>query len=80
MKRPQELTNLIIDIDRERVERARQTPLEQKFLAGFRLFQRSMALMKAGVRSQFPGISDEEVDRLVEERLEQNRDKSEYRP
>ena len=65
------------DIDQERVERARTTPLDEKFLAGFQLFQRAVALMTAGVRAQFPNANENEVQAIVDERLEMTRDPDE---
>lgn len=80
MQTDAELQALMADIDRQRVERARKTPIEQKFLAGFRMYMRSRMLMKAGARMEFPDASEEELERIIERRLELLRDKTEYRP
>ncbi len=61
---------MIRSIDRERIERARRTPLDQKFLAGYELFQRAVALMEVGIRSRFPDADDEEVMRILRKRLD----------
>ena len=77
MKATESLQKLMDDIDRERVERARTTPYSEKFLAGFQLFQRAIALMTAGVRAQFPNADENEIQRIVDERLELTRDADE---
>jgi len=61
------------DLYREEVEEARGRSLEEKFLAGPKLFDRSCEFMRAGIRLQFPQITDDEVERLLLERLELGR-------
>lgn len=58
------------DIYREKVLRARGTPLEQKLLAGPELFDMACVWMTAGIRSQFPDADDRRVRQLLLERLE----------
>ncbi len=60
---------LIDDIDRERIFRARKQPIGEKLLAGIDLFNLSCEFMRAGIRMQNPGISEERVEELLEERL-----------
>ena len=60
---------LIDDIDRERIERARNTPPEEKLLDGPRLFDRACSVMRDGIRSQFPNADEQEVWRIFLERL-----------
>ena len=54
----------------ERVLRAQATPPDQKLVDGFRLFERSRGLMRDGVRHQFPDLSPEQVEAMVQERLD----------
>jgi hypothetical protein len=56
-------------IYRERVERARRTPPEEKLLDGPRLFDLSCKIMKDGIRDQFPDASEERVHEILVERL-----------
>jgi hypothetical protein len=60
---------LIDEIYRERVLRARQTPPEEKLLAGPRLFERSCSLMRAGIRSQYPDADEAQVEDILRQRL-----------
>ncbi|MFL5329271.1 MAG: hypothetical protein ACJ8C4_10185 [Gemmataceae bacterium] len=66
MKPTQEL---IDQIYREKVLRARQMPLEDKLLAGPRLFDMACEFARAGIRHQFPDATSEEVDRELQRRL-----------
>ncbi len=54
---------------RERVLRARQTPPEERLLDGIRLYDQAVARMRLGVKLQHPAASDEEVERLLVERI-----------
>lgn len=56
-------------IYRERVIRARQTPPEDRLLDGIRLYDQAVARMRLGVKLQHPTAGDEEVDRLLVERI-----------
>lgn len=51
------------------VDRARQMTPEERFREGLDLFDRSLRLMTAGIRAQFPEASDDEVRRIRRERL-----------
>lgn len=65
-----EPTKELIDaIYRERVLRARATPPEEKLADGPRLFDRACRIMKDGIRMQFPGADEEEVERILRHRL-----------
>lgn len=61
--------DLIDDLYRERILRARAASPEEKLLDGPRLFDRVCAIMKDGIRMQFPNSSDEEVQRILLQRL-----------
>ena len=61
---------LIYDIYRERVLRARGTAPEQKFFDGAQLFERACRIMAAGIRNQFPEADEEKVDEILVQRLE----------
>ena len=54
---------------REEVLAARATPPGEKLLAGPRLFGQVCRRMRAGIVAQFPQATDEEVERLLDERL-----------
>jgi hypothetical protein len=60
---------LIDDIYRERVLRARRTPLEQKLLAGPQLFDRACRLMEDGIRNEYPDADPQRVREILIERL-----------
>jgi hypothetical protein len=60
---------LIDDIYRERVLRARRTPLEFKFLAGAQLFDHVCRLMADGIRDENPGADETRVQALLRQRL-----------
>jgi hypothetical protein len=56
-------------IYRERVLRARRTPIEQKLLAGAELFESACQVTCDGIRHQNPGIEETEVQRILRDRL-----------
>jgi hypothetical protein len=60
---------LIDDIYRERVLRARRTPIEQKLLAGAELFESACRVTCDGIRHQNPGIEEAEVQQILRDRL-----------
>ncbi len=59
-----------IDEFREALEQAERMTPTQKFFAGAELFDYACSITKAGIRSDNPGISEEEVLRILRERLE----------
>ena len=61
---------LIDDIYRRRVLRARATPPEEKLLAGAELFDLACRISMDGIRHQHPDADEAEVRRLLERRLE----------
>ncbi|HLJ10379.1 MAG TPA: hypothetical protein VKU82_04285 [Planctomycetaceae bacterium] len=61
---------LIDQIYRERVLRARRQAPDEKFFAGPRLFERACRLMIAGIRDQFPEADDAQVSAILNERLQ----------
>ncbi len=64
---------LIDDIFRERVLRARRTPPEDKFLDGARLFDFACRIVKDGIRNEFPNASEQQVQRILFERVNLSR-------
>lgn len=56
-------------IYRDRVERARRTPPEEKLFDGPRLFDRACRIMKDGIRHQFPDADEARVHEILLERL-----------
>lgn len=63
-------TKEVIDqMYRERVQRARQMSPEDKLLAGAELFDRSCRIMTDGIRHQFPDADESRVQQILRERL-----------
>ena len=60
---------LIDDLYRERVLRARRTPAEEKLLDGPQLFDLACRIAKDGIRNQFPGATDQEVEQILAQRI-----------
>jgi hypothetical protein len=52
---------LFDEIHRKRVLRARRSPPAQKFCDGFELFELACTFMRAGIKAQHPGASDDAV-------------------
>jgi hypothetical protein len=65
-----QIQRLAEDLYRERVIEARAMPPEEKLLAGEELFDYACAITLTGIRDQFPGVSEEESLKILEERLE----------
>ena len=63
------IKELADDIYRERVLRARRTPIEQKILAGPELFDFACQFARAGIRDQNPGADEAQVEALLREQL-----------
>ncbi len=61
------------EIYRERVLRARQTPIEQKLWAGAELFEYACRVTCDGIRHQNPGINEARVQEILRDRLELRR-------
>ena len=64
---------LIDDIYRERVLRARRVPLGDKLLAGGELFEYVCNWMRAGLRNENPDADAEAIEELLLKRLELSR-------
>ncbi|MDX1943831.1 MAG: hypothetical protein SFU86_00370 [Pirellulaceae bacterium] len=79
---PEYIQALGADIRRERIERARRQQPGDKFLDALKLFDFACSWTKAGIRSQFPEADEEEVSRILRERLEQQRrrDEPQWKP
>jgi len=60
---------LIDDLFRERVLRARRRPPEEKLLDGPRLFDMVCRIMKDGIRDQFPDADEARVEEILRQRL-----------
>jgi hypothetical protein len=60
---------LIDDIYRERVLRARRMSPGEKLLAGPQLFDYACRIVRDGIRSQNPGATDEQVETILLQRL-----------
>lgn len=61
---------IIDEIYRDRVLRARATPLEEKLLAGARLFEDVCERMAAGLRDENPEADEETIQELLRRRLD----------
>jgi Rv0078B-related antitoxin len=60
---------LIDQLYRERVLRARAMPPEEKLLAGAELFEWACSITRAGIRQQNPDADESRIEALLEERL-----------
>ncbi len=60
---------LVDEIYRERVLRARRTPIEQKVLAGAELFESACQVTCAGIRLENPEAVEGRVQALLRDRL-----------
>ena len=56
-------------IYRERIERARRTPPDEKLLDGPRLFDYSCRIVVDGIRAQYPDADERRVREILEQRL-----------
>jgi hypothetical protein len=65
-----EIRRLADELYRDRVAEAREMPPEEKLLAGEVLFEYACAITLAGIRSEFPDLSEQEHFRVLEERLD----------
>ena len=54
----------------EEIERSRKLTGAQRMSESLRLFDEAARRMLAGIKSQFPGISDDEARRIRRERLD----------
>ena len=61
---------LIEELYREEIASARKMTLEEKFLAGARLFDYACSITMAGIRHQYPTANEREVLRILRERLD----------
>lgn len=60
---------LIEALEREKWERARATPPEEKLILGARLFDRACRVMADGIRHQFPDADERQVQEILGQRL-----------
>lgn len=60
---------LIDDLFADKVQRARNRPMDQRLLDGPRLFESSCQMMRNGIRTQFPSYSPEQVEAELRRRL-----------
>lgn len=61
---------LVDDLYRERITRARAISWEDKFLASGELFELAVAFMEAGIRYDHPDADDQQVDGMIQRRLD----------
>ncbi len=60
---------LIDHIYRDKVSRARMMSPDEKFDAGYTLFEQACEVTRAGIRFQHPEANEQEVERILEKRL-----------
>jgi hypothetical protein len=60
---------LIDQLYRERVDRARAMPPEEKLFLGLRLYDRSCRIMADGIRDEFPDAAEDRVQVILRDRL-----------
>jgi hypothetical protein len=60
---------LIDDLFRERVLRARRTPPEEKFLQGPQLFDMCCRIMADGIRNECPDADEQRVQEILAQRI-----------
>jgi hypothetical protein len=60
---------LIDQLYRERILRARAMPPEAKLVMGLRLFDRSCRIMADGIRGEFPDAGEDRVQEILRARL-----------
>jgi hypothetical protein len=60
---------LLDDLFRERVLRARRTPPEEKLLEGARLFDLTCRIMRDGIRDEYPDADEQRVEEILAQRL-----------
>lgn len=63
------IKELADELFRERVRRAREMSPEEKLMAGPRLFDLACKVMADGIRHQYPDADEEQVQKLLRERL-----------
>ena len=61
---------LVDEIFRDRILRAREMSPDEKFYAGAQLFERACQIMVAGIRNQFPNADEAQVADILEQRLQ----------
>lgn len=68
-----DLKALADNIEERKLQRARAASIEEKLLDGPRLFKMACEAMKAGLRLDHPGASEEEIHQRLIERVYGNR-------
>jgi hypothetical protein len=63
------IKELADELYRERVLRARRTPIEQKIFVGAELFDYACEITCAGIRHQNPGVDEATVQAMLRDRL-----------
>ncbi len=66
MKPTRQLAN---ELFADKVRQAKAMTPEERVLAGMQLFELSCAIMRDGIRNQFPAANEEDVERHLRERL-----------
>jgi hypothetical protein len=69
---------LVDDIYRAKVLRARRQSVEEKLAGGIQLFEEVCGRMRDGIRMQFPHADSSEVEQILKQRLARLRKVEEY--
>lgn len=64
-----DISKLAEAIYREKVLRARKLTVGERIATGIELFEGALGMMRDGIRAQFPGMAEPEVEELVRKRL-----------
>ena len=64
---------LIDELYRDKVLRAREQPIEDKIFDGIELFDFACEISRAGIRMQNPDFSEEQVEKELRRRLDLGR-------
>jgi hypothetical protein len=65
----EQIANLAESKFRERVIRARQLTVVERFEAGIELFEDSLGYLRDAIRFQFPDADDVEIESLLKKRI-----------
>lgn len=66
----EQIASLVDPIYRDKVLRAREAPLTKKMGWGAELFSEVCGRMRSGIRMQFPEADEEEVNKILRDRLD----------
>lgn len=71
----QPISEQIQRIDHDKILRARQMTMEERFIAGMQLWSLAKETVRAGIRMQHPNASEDEVEIMVRKRMQQDHER-----